>query len=71
MKHFNNVYLYEFRGSLRLGQVELSTRSLGQILEKSCVYCKGHNFNPIFMKQNINLHGHVQNNVILGKNLGH
>ena len=69
MKLFQNVYLYESRGSLRLGQVGLSTRSLGQILEKSCVHSKGHNFDLIFMNsQNINLHDHVQNWVILGKN---
>ena len=71
MKLIQNVYLYESRGSLRLGQVTLSTKSLGQILEKSCVHSTGHNFDLIFMKQNINLHGHVQNWVILGKNLGH
>ena len=51
MKLFQNVYLYESRGSLRLGQVGLSTRSLGQILEKSCVHSKGHNFDPVFIKQ--------------------
>ena len=51
MKLFQNVYLYESRGSLRLGQVGLSTRSLVQVLEKSYVHFKGHNFNQIFMKQ--------------------
>ena len=51
MKLFQNVYLYESRGSLRLGQVRLSTSSLGQILEKSCEHFKGHNFDIIFMKQ--------------------
>ena len=61
--------------SLRLGQVGLSTMSLGQILEKSCVHSKGHYFDLIFMKQSEyksawNL-GHVQNWVILDKNLGH
>ena len=72
MKLFQNVYLYESRGSLRLGQVGLSTRLFGQILEKSCVHSKGHNFYLISMNsQNINLHGHVQNWVILGKNISH
>ena len=39
------------RGSLRLGQVGLSTRSFGQILEKSCVPPRGNNCYPIFLKQ--------------------
>ena len=51
MKLFQNVYLYEIIGSLRLGQVRLSTRSLGQMLEKSCVHTKGHSFDLIFMKK--------------------
>ena len=46
MKLFQNVYLYESVGSLIL-----SIRSLGQILEESCVHSKGHNFDLIFMKQ--------------------
>ena len=63
------------RGSFRLGQVGLSTRSLGQILEKSCVHSRGHNLDPVFMKQSEykstwNL-GLVRNLVIMGKNLGH
>ena len=76
MKLFQNVYLYESRGSLRLGQVGLSTWSLGQILEKSCVHSKGHNFDLVFMKQSeykwLKSYGYVKKNwVILGKNLGH
>ena len=38
------------RGSLRQGQMGLSSRSLGQILEKSCVHSRGHSFDPIFLK---------------------
>ena len=34
MKLFQNVYLYESSERFKLGPVELSTRSLGQILEK-------------------------------------
>ena len=47
------------RESLRLVQIGLSSRSLGQILEKSCVHSRGHSFDPIVMKlcQNINLNG--------------
>ena len=72
MKLFQNVYLYESRGSLRLGQVGLSARSLGQILEKSYVHSKGHNFDLVLMKQSeYKLYGHVQNWVIFGKKLGH
>ena len=51
MKLFQKAYLYESRGSLRLCPVGWSTRSLGQILEKSCVHSKGHNFDLIFIKQ--------------------
>ena len=49
MKLFQNTYLYESRGSLRLVQVWLSARSLGQILERSCVHSEGHNFDLIFV----------------------
>ena len=38
------------RGHLRLGQIGLSSRSVGQILEKSFLHSKGHSFDPIFMK---------------------
>ena len=34
-----------------MGQVGLSTVSLVQIVEKSCVHSKGHYFDHIFMKQ--------------------
>ena len=36
--------------SLKTGCVGLKTRSLGQIIEKPCVCCRGHNFSPIIMK---------------------
>ena len=47
------------RGTISLGQVGLSTRSLGQILEKSCIHSIGQSFDPVFIElcQNINLHG--------------
>ena len=54
------MFIYmKSRGSLRLGQIRLSSRSLSQILEKSCVHSRGDSFDPVFMKlcQNINLHG--------------
>ena len=34
----------------KLGHVGLKTRSLGQILEKSCLHSKRHSFDPKFMK---------------------
>ena len=53
------MFIYmKSRGNLRLGQIRLSSRSLDQILEKSCVHPRGHSFDPIFMKfcQIINIH---------------
>ena len=40
-----------------MGHVESKTRSLGQILEKPCVRCRGHIFSPIIIKlgQNVSL----------------
>ena len=39
-----------YRPSLKLGHVGSKTRSLGQILEKSCVHAQRHSFDPKFMK---------------------
>ena len=36
--------------SLKMGYVGPKTRSLGQILEKPCVCCRGHIFSLIIMK---------------------
>ena len=36
--------------SLKLGHVGSKTRSLGQILEKACVCCRGHIFSQILVK---------------------
>ena len=33
-----------------MGHVRSKTRSLGQMLEKPCVYSRGHFFSPIIMK---------------------
>ena len=38
------------RSSLKLGHVGSTTRSLGQILEKPCVYSRGHRFVYKFLK---------------------
>ena len=41
--------------SLKISHVGSKTRSLGQILEKPCVRCRGHIFSPIIMKLGQNL----------------
>ena len=38
------------RPELRIGQIGLKTRSLGQFLQKPCVHSRGQSFDPIFMK---------------------
>ena len=42
--------LIKSRTSSKFGHVGSKTRSLGQILEKSCVRYRGHIFSPILMK---------------------
>ncbi len=42
--------LMKSRSSLNLGHVGSKSRSLGQILEKSCVHSRGHIFGPIILK---------------------
>ena len=46
------------RSDSKLGHVGSKTRSLGQILEKSCVHSRRHSFDPSFMKlcQNVSHH---------------
>ena len=46
------------RPSSNLGYVGSKTRSLGQILEKTCIHSRGHSFDSKFMKlyQNANDH---------------
>ena len=39
-----------FRSDLNLGHVGSKTRSLGHILEKPCVHCRGHSFDSMDMK---------------------
>ena len=36
--------------SSKMGHVGSKTRSLGQILEKPCVHCRGHILSPVFIK---------------------
>ena len=38
------------RSNLKLGHIGSKTRSLGQVLEKPCVYSRGHRFDSKFMK---------------------
>ena len=42
--------LTKSRTSLQFGHVGSKTRSLGQILEKPCVCCRGHIFSQILVK---------------------
>ena len=46
------------RSSSKLGHVGSKTRSLGQILEKTCVHSRGHSLDSKVMKlcQNVNHH---------------
>ena len=45
-----NVCHHEERTDLKLGHAGSETRSLGQILEKSCILSSRHSFDPICMK---------------------
>ena len=38
-----------------MGHVRSKTRSLGKILEKLCVCCRGHIFRPMIMKLDQNI----------------
>ena len=55
----NKINVCEKRTDLKVGHVGSETRSLGQILEKSCTLSRRHSFDPICMKlcQNIGHHG--------------
>ena len=50
MKLGQNVCLDEISDKCKEGSCQSKTRSLGQILEKPCVCCRGHIFSPIIMK---------------------
>ena len=53
MPHFqsdNHGIWSESLSSLKMGNVGIKTRSLGQNLEKLCVCLRGHIFSPILMK---------------------
>ena len=43
------------RMSWKMGHVRLKTRSLGQILEKTCIRSGGHICSPIIMKPGLNV----------------
>ena len=38
------------RSEFKMGHVGSNTRSLGQVLEKTCVLSRRHSFDPVFMK---------------------
>ena len=46
------------RSISKLGHVGSKPRSLGQILEKPCVHCRGHSFDLNFMKLYRNANDH-------------
>ena len=46
------------RSDSKLGYVGSKPRSVGQILEKSCVHSRGHSFDSKFMKLYQNANGH-------------
>ena len=50
MKLGQHVCLDEITLSLKMGHVWSKSRSLGKILEKPCVRCRGHIFRPMIMK---------------------
>ena len=59
----------------KLGYVGAKTRPLGQILEITCIYSRGHSFYIFFMKLcqtvfSLNL-GYIKNWVTSGRKLGH
>ena len=45
-----NVCHHEQSTDLKVGHIGSETRSLGQILEKLCVFSSRHSFDPICMK---------------------
>ena len=55
MKLGQNVFLDEISDKFEMGHVGSKTRSLGQILEKPCVYSRGHIFSLIIMKLGQNI----------------
>ena len=46
----STIVLIISRMSLIMGWIGSKSRSLGQILEESCLHSKGHIFGPIFLK---------------------
>ena len=58
MNIFQNVCHHEESTDLKVGHVVSETRSLGQILEKTCVLSSKHSFDPVCMKLCRNLWHH-------------
>ena len=50
MNLFQKVGHHERKTSLKVGHIGSETRSLGQMIEKSCVHTRRHSFDPICMK---------------------
>ena len=47
--------LMKVQTGLKMGHIGSKTRSLGQIIGKLCVRCRGHIFSPIIMKLGQNI----------------
>ena len=58
MNIYQNVCHQEERTDLKVGHVGSETRSLGQILEKSCALSSRHSFDPICVKRCQNVWQH-------------
>ena len=56
MKLYQYVNPYKITLSSKLGYARLKHRLLGQIIEKTCVHCRGQSCDPKFMKfrENVN-----------------
>ena len=66
------IVLVKGRMGLKLGQLRSKTRSLGQIIVKSCIHSKSHIFSPIFLKlaQNVCLNN-ILDEVKSDQKVGH
>ena len=50
-RNFVRMFIFiKSRPEFKVGHVRSERRSLGQFLEKQCVLCSRHSFDPIFMK---------------------
>ena len=60
----SNCLYHEEKTDLKVSHVGPETRSLGQIVEKSCVLFNRHSFDPICMKLCQNIWHHEMSDII-------